>query len=58
MPNVTMLPVLDANGVLFQAGYTHVEFINEPFEGVLPGYIHRQDPMWDLPVERIRKIKV
>jgi hypothetical protein len=52
------MPMADANNVLFQAGYTHVEFIIEPFAEVPPGYTHRMDPMFDSPVERIRKIKV
>jgi penicillin-binding protein, 1A family len=58
MPNVTNLPVADANNVLFQAGYTHVKFIKEKYDGVPPGYTHRQEPMFDLFVERIREIKV
>jgi penicillin-binding protein 1A len=58
LPNVTLMPMADANNVLFQAGYTHVEFIIEPFAEVPPGYTHRMDPMFDSPVERIRKIKV
>jgi membrane peptidoglycan carboxypeptidase len=58
MPNVTLLPIEEANHILFQAGYTHVEFIAEPYAEVPPGTTHRQDPMWDIPVERIRKIKI
>ena len=58
MPNVTLLPVLEANNILFQSGFTHIEYIMERFDGVPPGYTHRQDPMWDQHVERIRKIKV
>jgi penicillin-binding protein 1A len=58
LPNVTNLPMADANNILFQAGYTHVEFIKEKFDGVPPGYTHRQDPLWDLPIERIRVIKI
>ncbi len=58
LPNVTNLPIAEANNILFQAGYTHVEFIKEKFDGVPPGYTHRQDPSFDLPIERIRMIKV
>ncbi|OQA22746.1 MAG: Penicillin-binding protein 2D [Actinobacteria bacterium ADurb.Bin346] len=58
LPNVTLMPMADANNILFQAGYTHVEFIREPYAEVPPGYTHRMDPMFDTPVERIRNIKV
>ena len=58
LPNVTLLPVLEANNILFQAGYTHVEYINEPYGEVPPGYTHRQEPFGDTPLERIWKIKV
>jgi len=58
LPNVTLMPMLDANNILYQAGYIHVQYINEPYGGVPSGYTHRQEPMWDQPVERIRKIKV
>jgi hypothetical protein len=55
---VALIPKDEANNILFQSGYTHVEYINEPYSEVPPGYTHRQDPMWDQPVETIRKIKV
>ncbi len=58
MPNVTNLPMEEANNILFQAGYTHVKFIKEQYDGVPPGYTHRQAPLWDLPIERIREIKI
>ncbi len=58
LPNVTNLPMADANNILFQAGYTHVKFIKEAYDGVPSGYTHRQEPMYDLFVERIREIKV
>ena len=58
LPNITLMPVLDANNILVQLGYTHIEYINEPYAGVPPQYVHRQDPAGDQPVEIIRKIKV
>jgi hypothetical protein len=58
LPNITLMPVLDANNILVQLGYTHIEYINEPYGGVPPQYVHRQDPLGDQPVETIRKIKV
>ena len=58
LPNITLMPVLDANNILVQLGYTHIEYINEPYGEVPPQYVHRQDPAGDQPVEIIRKIKV
>jgi penicillin-binding protein 1A len=58
MPNVTLMPMADANNILVQAGYTHIVYRNEKFDGVPPGYTHRQDPLWDQPIELIRKITV
>ncbi len=58
MPNVTMMPKNEANHILIESGYTHIEYINEPFGEVPPGYTHRQDPIWGQPVETIRKITV
>lgn len=58
MPNVTLMPLEQANHILFEAGYTHVEFIREPYAEVPSGYTHRQEPLWEQPVETIRKIKV
>ena len=58
IPNVTLMPVEQANHILFEAGYTNVEFIPEPYGGVPPGHTHRQEPMWDMPLEQIWKIKV
>lgn len=58
MPNVTLMPMDQANHMLFESGYTHVEYIPEPYGEVPPGYTHRQEPLWDVPVEKIRKIKV
>jgi len=58
MPNVTMMPINEANHILIESGYTHIEYIDEPYAGVPSGYTHRQDPMWGQPVETIRKIKV
>ena len=58
LPNITLMPVLDANNILVQLGYTHIEYINEPYAEVPPQYTHRQDPLGDQPAEIIRKIKV
>ena len=58
MPMVSLLPINEANHILIESGYTHIEYKNEPFGEVPQGYTHRQDPMWDLPVETIRKITV
>jgi len=58
MPNVTMIPINEANHILIESGYTHIEYIDEPFGEVPSGYTHRQDPIWGQPVETIRKITV
>ncbi|MBC7333190.1 MAG: hypothetical protein H5T85_01815, partial [Actinobacteria bacterium] len=58
MPFVCLMPINDANHLLVESGYTHIEYINEPYGEVPPGYTHRQDPLWGQPVETIRKIKV
>lgn len=58
MPAVVHMHINEANHILIEAGYTHIEYINEPYSEVPPGYTHRQDPMWGQPVETIRKIKV
>jgi penicillin-binding protein 1A len=58
IPNVTLMPIDQANHILFEAGYTHIEFIAEPYGGVPPGHTHRQEPVWDQPLEQIWKIKV
>lgn len=58
MPNVTMIPINEANHILIESGYTHIEYEDEPFGEVPSGYTHRQDPMWGQPVETIRKITV
>ncbi len=58
MPNVTMMPINEANHILIESGYTHIVYENEPFSGVPSGYTHRQDPIWGQPIENIRKITV
>ncbi len=58
MPMVSLLPINEANHILIESGYTHIEYKNEPFGEVPQGHTHRQDPMCDLPVEIIRKITV
>ena len=58
MPMVSLLPINEANHILIESGYTHIEYKNEPFGEVPQGHTHRQDPMWGLPVETIRKITV
>ncbi len=58
MPMVSLMPITEANNLLIQAGYTHIEYKNEVFTGVPSGYTHRQDPLWDQPVETFRKITI
>ena len=58
MPMVSLMPINEANHILIESGYTHIVYENEPNAGVPSGYTHRQDPMWDQPVETIRKITV
>lgn len=58
LPNITLMPKDQANNILIDAGYTHIEFIEEVFGGVPPGYVHRQEPLWDEEVDPIRIIKV
>jgi hypothetical protein len=58
MPMVSLMPINEANHILIESGYTHIVYENEPNSSVPSGYTHRQDPMWDQPVETIRKITV
>jgi len=58
MPNVTLIPIDEANHILIEAGYTNIVYESEPYPEVPSGYTHRQDPMWGQPVETIRKIIV
>lgn len=58
MPMVSLMPINEANHILIESGYTHIEYENESYSEVPSGYTHRQDPMWGQPVETIRKIKV
>jgi len=58
MPFVCLMPLNEANHLLIEAGYKHIQYINEPYGEVPPGYTHRQDPLWNQPVETIRKIRV
>ena len=58
MPMVSLIPITEANNILIQAGYTHIEYKNEVYTEVPPGYTHRQDPLWDQPVETFRKITI
>jgi len=58
MPKVSLMPINEANHILIESGYTHIEYKNESYGEVPSGYTHRQDPMWGQPVETIRKIKV
>jgi hypothetical protein len=39
-------------------GFENIIYIDEPYSEVPSGYTHRQDPMWDQPVEIRRKITV
>ncbi len=58
MPMVSMKPINEVNHILLEAGYNNIIYENEVFPGVPSGYSHRQDPMWDQPVETIRKITI
>ncbi|MCD4671001.1 MAG: PBP1A family penicillin-binding protein [Actinomycetia bacterium] len=58
MPMVALMPINEANHILIEAGYTNIIYENEPYGGVPQGHTHRQDPMWDQPVEFIRKITI
>ena len=58
MPMVSLMPINEANHILIEAGYTHIEYKNETYSEVPSGYTHRQDPMWGQPVETIKKITV
>jgi len=58
MPMVSLIPINEANHILIEAGYTHIEYKNETYSEVPSGYTHRQDPMWGQPVETNKKITV
>ncbi|MBE3115047.1 MAG: PBP1A family penicillin-binding protein [Actinobacteria bacterium] len=58
MPMVSLMPINEANHILIEAGYTHIEYKNETYSEVPSGYTHRQDPLWDQPVETNKKITV
>ena len=58
LPFVCLMPIDQANQILRDAGFTNIEFINEVYTGVPSGYTHRQDPLWDINVEKTRLIKV
>lgn len=58
LPFVCLMPIEQANQMLRDAGFTNIEFINEVYTGVPSGYTHRQDPLWDIKVEKTKLIKV
>ena len=58
MPMVSLMPINEANQILIEAGYTHIEYKNETYSEVPSGYTHRQYPLWDQPVETNKKITV
>jgi penicillin-binding protein 1A len=58
MPNVSLMPINEANHILIEAGYNNIVYENEPYSQVPSGYTHRQDPAAGLPAETIRKITV
>ncbi|MFZ3105781.1 MAG: penicillin-binding transpeptidase domain-containing protein, partial [Candidatus Hydromicrobium sp.] len=58
MPMVSLMPINEANHILIEAGYTHIEYKNETYSEVPSGYTHRQYPLWDQPVETNKKITV
>ncbi|MCL4377216.1 MAG: PBP1A family penicillin-binding protein [Actinobacteria bacterium] len=58
LPFVCLIPVEQARQMLLDTGFTNIEFINEVYSGVPSGYTHRQEPLWDMRVEKTRLIKV
>jgi hypothetical protein len=58
LPFVCLMPIDEANQILRDAGFTNIQFINEVYSGVPSGYTHRQDPLWDISVEKTKLIKV
>jgi penicillin-binding protein 1A len=58
MPMVALMPWDLANHILAHMGFENIIYIDEPYSEVPSGYTHRQDPMWDQPVEIRRKITV
>jgi penicillin-binding protein 1A len=58
MPNVSLIPVNEANHILIEAGYNNIVYEDEPYSQVPSGYTHRQDPTAGQPTETIRKITV
>ncbi|MGM0366654.1 MAG: hypothetical protein ACQEP5_08995, partial [Actinomycetota bacterium] len=58
MPRIVHMHRNEANHFLVESGYKHIQYINEPYGEVPPQHTHRQDPLWDQPVETIRKIRV
>ncbi|MFZ3385638.1 MAG: PASTA domain-containing protein, partial [Candidatus Hydromicrobium sp.] len=58
MPWVSLMPINEANQILIEAGYTNIEYKNEVYSEVPSGFTHRQDPLWDQPVETNKKITV
>ncbi len=58
MPMVSLMSITEANQILLEAGYTHIEYIDEVYTEVPSGFTHRQDPIWGQPVETNRKITI
>jgi penicillin-binding protein 1A len=58
MPNVSLMPINEANHILIEAGYNNIIYENEPYSQVPSGYTHRQDPVAGQPAETIRKITI
>ncbi|MFA5015124.1 MAG: PBP1A family penicillin-binding protein [Actinomycetota bacterium] len=58
MPMVSLISITEANNMLIQAGYTHIEYKNEVYTEVPSGFTHRQDPLWGQPIETNRKITI
>jgi penicillin-binding protein 1A len=58
MPMVALMPWDLANHILVHMGFENINYIDEPYSEVLSGYTHRQDPLWDQPVELTRRITI
>ncbi len=58
MPNVSMMPWAEANHILVYLGFTKIEYINEVNPEVPSGYIHRQEPLGDEPVNPSRTVRM
>ncbi len=58
IPMVALMPRDLADYILVHMGFENIVYLDEPYSEVPSGYTHRQDPMWDQPVEITRKITI